>query len=348
MEKTNENKREINIDVLRGLGIIFVILGHSVGINYFGDLFIYIYSFHMPLFFFISGYLKYKKINNKKSIFENIKNSVKHILIPYYIFLTLSIIFSETIISYMYTKQIFTVPLDIVNVLKAYILSGGYLNNIPCCNFPLWYLPLFFIATIIFDLLVRNKKIERFLPIIIIILIAITVPFQNLFPGRPALHINVLPAGLVFMGLGYLFNKYLKEEKLPDILSYVCLSIGILIASLNGGYISEIYNIIYYLGAICSIYFFYSITKDNNNKVLAYIGKNSLIIYAIHSLISTTYSHTSIFSFFNERFDNGIMLVVTHILYTLIICIAICKLYEKIKKCAGGINEQKVRDCREI
>ena len=56
-----ENKREINIDVLKGLGIIFVMLGHMVGIGFYEDIYVYIYSFHMPLFFFISGYLKYNK-----------------------------------------------------------------------------------------------------------------------------------------------------------------------------------------------------------------------------------------------------------------------------------------------
>ena len=347
MEQTNENKREIGIDVLKGLGIIFVMIGHIVGVSYFGDIYTYIYSFHMPLFFFISGYLKYKKIGNKISVLENIKKSVKHILIPYYIFLTISIIFSETIVSYIFTKQIFIAPLDLIDVLKAYFLSSAYLDEIPCFNFPLWYLPLFFIATIIFDLLVRNKKTEKYLPIAITILIIITVPFQNLFPGRPALHINVLPAGLVFMGLGYLFNKYLKKEELPDILAYVCLVIGILIASINGGDISKINNVIYYLGAVCSIYFFYAITKDNNNKILAYIGKNSLIIYALHALIFTTYAHTFIFEFFYERFGRGIMIMITQIIYTLIISIIVCKAYEKIKNWVGKIYEQKTRDCKK-
>lgn len=325
-----ESKREIGIDVLKGLGIIFVLLGHMVGIGFYEDISVYIYSFHMPLFFFISGYLKYKKSSNL-SVFQNIKKAAKHILLPYFILLTISILFTETVMAYIYTGHIFVVPLDWGEVLQAYFLSGGYLEKIPCQNFPLWYLPLFFIATIIFDLLVRNKKVEKFLPIIVLILIAVTVPFQNLIPGRPALHINVLPAGLAFMGLGYLFNKYIKNEKVPDLLAYVCLAIGILIASVNGGNISEINNVIYYVGAVCSIYFFYAITKDNNNKLLAYIGKNSLIIYGLHALIFSTFAYTFIYRFFRDRFGAGIMLMVVQIIYTLIISIGICKIIDLIK-----------------
>ncbi len=40
------------IDVLKGIGIILVILGHTHVLFR-----TYIFSFHMPLFFFISGYL---------------------------------------------------------------------------------------------------------------------------------------------------------------------------------------------------------------------------------------------------------------------------------------------------
>ena len=326
-----ENKREINIDVLKGLGIIFVMLGHMVGIGFYEDIYVYIYSFHMPLFFFISGYLKYKK-RSSISVLENIKKSVKRILIPYFILLTISILFTETVMAYIYFGEVFVIPLDWVEVLQAYFLAGGFLENIPCQNFPLWYLPLFFIATIIFDLFVRNKKVEKFLPIIVLILIAISVPFQNLIPGRPAFHINVLPVGLAFMELGYLFNKYIKNEKVPDLVAYVCLFIGILVASVNGGNISEINNVIYYVGAVCSIYFFYSITKNNNNKLLAYIGKNSLIIYGLHALIFSTFVYTFISTFFKERFGTGIMLMVVQIIYTLVISIGICKIIDLIKK----------------
>lgn len=42
-------KRDIRIDILKGLLIIFVVIGHSPNINiYVKDI---IYWFHMPLFF---------------------------------------------------------------------------------------------------------------------------------------------------------------------------------------------------------------------------------------------------------------------------------------------------------
>lgn len=53
--------RDIRFDVLKGLLIILVVLGHSINIEYLdaswdNALFHFIYSFHMPLFVFLSGF----------------------------------------------------------------------------------------------------------------------------------------------------------------------------------------------------------------------------------------------------------------------------------------------------
>ena len=50
MQKNN------NVTIWMCLGIIFVVLGHRGGINLFTEWFPY-YSFHMPFFIFLAGYL---------------------------------------------------------------------------------------------------------------------------------------------------------------------------------------------------------------------------------------------------------------------------------------------------
>lgn len=78
MEKEKCNKsRILYLDYTRGFAILLVIIGHLIQFNFLSGinnrLFDIIYSFHMPLFFFISGYAR--SINNKKSstIFELLK-----------------------------------------------------------------------------------------------------------------------------------------------------------------------------------------------------------------------------------------------------------------------------------
>ena len=47
------------IDNLKGFGILLVVIGHTVPREGLGQ---WIYAFHMPLFFFISGFLLSKKM----------------------------------------------------------------------------------------------------------------------------------------------------------------------------------------------------------------------------------------------------------------------------------------------
>lgn len=83
------------IDVLKGCAIILVVVGHSIQYGYgsdyfekevFYDNFIFraIYTFHMPLFMFISGYL-FVHSSQKKFIYV-IYNKIKYIGIPYVVY----------------------------------------------------------------------------------------------------------------------------------------------------------------------------------------------------------------------------------------------------------------------
>ena len=66
----DEKNRIAYIDVAKGIGIILVVCGHVIGegeksFKYSNILHDYIYSFHMALFFIISGILlekKYKQV----------------------------------------------------------------------------------------------------------------------------------------------------------------------------------------------------------------------------------------------------------------------------------------------
>ncbi|MEI6267134.1 MAG: acyltransferase family protein, partial [bacterium] len=74
--------RDKTIDVLRGLGIIFIVAGHSsvgTGLVPFPP-----YSFHIPLFFFLSGYFFKEKFISKSDFLKIIKT----LLIPL-LFLTI-------------------------------------------------------------------------------------------------------------------------------------------------------------------------------------------------------------------------------------------------------------------
>lgn len=73
-------------DLIKGVGIILVVIGHCKISN---DLHSAIYSFHMPLFFVVSGYFFYKE-----SITKKFKKTFLHLIIPWVFFVFLNILFS--------------------------------------------------------------------------------------------------------------------------------------------------------------------------------------------------------------------------------------------------------------
>lgn len=80
-----DNSRDLRIDCAKTVAIILVVVGHSVQYVFARDsfddnlLFRYIYSFHMPLFMFISGYLSF----NKNINYIWLKNRFISLVIPF-------------------------------------------------------------------------------------------------------------------------------------------------------------------------------------------------------------------------------------------------------------------------
>lgn len=67
------------IDALKGIGIMLVVLGHH---SLPAALDTYIFSFHMPLFFFISGFLfDFGKYSKSGANF--VKGKFRSLLLPY-------------------------------------------------------------------------------------------------------------------------------------------------------------------------------------------------------------------------------------------------------------------------
>ncbi len=89
-EKAKKN-RYTEIDIARGIGIFFVVLGHSikqtgVGAGWIRILTYVIYSFHMPLFFCLSGFVSAKILTmNRKERGSYILSRARRLLIPYFV-----------------------------------------------------------------------------------------------------------------------------------------------------------------------------------------------------------------------------------------------------------------------
>ena len=76
-------KRRIEyIDIAKGIGIVLVVAGHLLDKE--NRLYAYIYSFHMPLFFVLSGFLL--ELDRQSSDFSNFIRMQKKLMRQYFMY----------------------------------------------------------------------------------------------------------------------------------------------------------------------------------------------------------------------------------------------------------------------
>ena len=198
--QSNEIKRDPHLDALKGFAILLVILGHSIqcSMQNFDDnlLFRVIYSFHMPLFMFLSGYLAWNKdINLRRKFMALVVPFVAWHLLNYVI-----------------------IPSNQSIGFGTYIMRW-----IKSPDYGLWFLWVLFINFCILFAVQRSAgvvgdKAES-------LTLLATVFFLQLLP------INVLGLGLVkwhfiFFGAGYYISgakeRYVTSWKYLSRISIVC------------------------------------------------------------------------------------------------------------------------------
>lgn len=209
MEKENKSFFDTRIAFMQVLGIILVVVGHSFYHHEDNVLFSWIYSFHMPLFFFISGYLIRYSMDNRGKSLDQVCNGrflakkAYRLLLPYVVVSTVA--FFPKIMLGRFAGR----PLDLS--LEAY----GYMLLYPLDNVIsyFWFLPSMF-TMFAFACLVGtvSKKVRVPVMAILVGALALTLYFPR-YSIDPWNYSGTL-AFLFFFVLGYGFKKYGWESLL--------------------------------------------------------------------------------------------------------------------------------------
>ena len=198
--------RITKIDSLRGLGILIVVMGHIDPTPVGNSLIAYFYTFNVPLFFIVSGYLINSKNDSSSINFGKfVLKKIKQILIPYAAFFLISLFYGHVIVRLIFNQYV--VPFDFSETFNAFFLSSEWLNRIPTFNFALWFLPLFFLFQLTLGLVCRF--LDSTIALIFVLASALCASFwiQNILPGRPPLSINALAPALAFGVIGVLIKR---------------------------------------------------------------------------------------------------------------------------------------------
>lgn len=272
-----EKKYYEKIDILRGFAIFLVILGHAVdpaniatsSVMWCSQMHTYIYSFHMALFFAISGFCLF----NISSYLQFIKKKTRYILIPYFVFNFGAIILRKVIPQFSLESK------NIKDSIISIFIDGG----------ELWFLYVLFELFIIAPFLIKiiNNKLSHF----IIVEIALIITYVCTYEITVFRISEVLFYMIFFLGGNMLQKKdIIKEEQLFSIpIRCVFLLITILIqivlllvkqTIVDCVILTLVVRILLALvGCVFSYLLICLISQKTINKALKNYGQYSLQIY---------------------------------------------------------------------
>mgnify|MGYP003294216830 CR=1 FL=1 len=175
------NKRNTAIDIAKAIGILLMILGHCAIIPYMPYRH-FIFTFHMPLFFILSGYY-FKSKDIKTSLIKD----ARRLMAPY--FLTCGAMILLTFAIALYNGNF---NLVLKYIAATFIGSGSphsclYLSDLPRIG-AIWFFPALLICKNAYNLLSKCSVRKRLLYATIIYVIAtligryiIFIPFSILY-----------------------------------------------------------------------------------------------------------------------------------------------------------------------
>ena len=318
---SKENRIEW-IDTAKGLGLVLVMLAH-LKVPYLTT---WIYTFHMPLFFFLSGAV----FNGKKYTFTSfVKRRLKTLVIPYF--------------SLGSVIWIFFVGVNCIVGEE----NGIYGSNLEMLwgllrqehFWTIWFLACLFIVEILYYLI--DKCWPKDSTKIIVSAVVCGGGFLYYRCGGDGLpwNIDVALVAQFFYGLGHIFNhsSRLKSTILNTGNVRGCIVAGSLLLinmlagvmcirvsgqSLDmsvGLYGNELLTLVSALaGILCIIW----VASHVHLKTLVYLGQNTMIIFAWHSRIIMVFCNY-VYAYFGIFQDGGLLTQVLYAMVTFLVMLAV-------------------------
>lgn len=291
-------ERDNFYDILKGVGIILMIYGHSIqygweyfsasGTSFFQDmLFQFIYTFHMPLFAIVSGML-FEKTVKKRNGKEFVYNRVQGLLIPILSWATIRIgidsianIISPSVNGFSLIQKITT----------HFIFDNWFIWTLLISSFLLYFAlklnnknrMIYFIVLLFASLLTPDKlnfNLHKFIfPYFVFGYYLMKSNVINLMPRRN-LVITVAVASLLFL----ILFKFYNESTFIYTTGFSIQNKNI-ITQLKIDFFRWIIGFVGCIMVMGIVYLLKGFYKAKVFKVISYLGMKSLSIYLVSDII---------------------------------------------------------------
>lgn len=330
------------IDNMKAIGMILVVLGHAKWLG--EDAVRFIYSFHMPLFFFISGYLA-RTIPISMKV--NLIAVAKRLLIPFAFFFLISYILWLPLHFFgsgQASQILWYGP--IIDFIYSYSTSF-HINGV------LWFFPSLIVVVLIERLVLC--RLHDLVALVISLVLSFFVVFELSSWGIGLIWASdTALVGLFFFVLGKVISKYglftnhLVNFKTATVVGIITgLSLLILLnlsenkldlRSLEFGEIP----VFYYVSGILGICFTFCISYLLPPKrILTAIAMSTLTIFPIHLLI---FKFLTKLEGYMIIYVNDVFIVLLPLINTtiaIIICLQVHRLLSKYAPWSVGLSYQK-------
>lgn len=266
------------VDMAKGIAILLMIIGHEIPQN---ELYFFIFSFHMPLFFILSGYTSGKVDTWKKFWLKTKKSFIRVWLLA-------------VVMIFLLSLEMFFLGETPLNKLPMRDLQGIYLGSNSAPNVSImWFLITFFWAKILFDglqVVFSNDYIGYILGIFAFFGYVIS---KHMFLPQD---FDIVPLAAFFMWIGSLWNEMDNALDKNSII-YKLLLLGLFIfwiACIQNGISIEMalrrfpHFILCVMEAVAGTviisYISEALTTQKLFNFLQVIGKKTLAILCIHDL----------------------------------------------------------------
>lgn len=273
------------LDIMRGILMITIVIGH---VFTDGMLRRWVFSFHVPAFFFLSGFCFHYTECFKSFLLKKTRT----IVLPYFFFSIISIliVWCGSIIIPSLTDILECSPFKNILIM----LYGNSKPEVMRYNLPLWFLPCLFITTLFgYGTETLALRLGQAAKLILIVIFVVLGTFVSVHENIALpWHIETACSMAVWFILGSIAKKARIAEKIknPRLIPIwvLCVFAGGLLSAINTktvGVRNDNYGVIpiYYGAAIMGTAGICGLAICINQcRVLQYIGKNSLIILGLH------------------------------------------------------------------
>ncbi len=277
MSATLDKKRTSWIDIAKGIAILLVFLGHTISLPY--EIARFIYFFHMPTFFLLSGYC----FNLKSDFGKFVIGKLKGIILPVFTLgLTGSIVVS-LMLQFVKHENV-----DWKWVFLNPVVQYGEHDL-------LWYLPALFVALLCFYWIVKLCR-QKAAPVIAVsfVIALLSYLFTKLVGVTVPWHVDTALIALPFLALGYVAKVKNLATKVGNV---PCLVISAVMCALLGFINMKYFGVVemhvnsygnillFYLSAVAGICMVVALSiLISESRLLEFFGRNTLVFYSLEPI----------------------------------------------------------------